>query len=208
MKTNTVTAIILGHKNLGENDKWVFLYTEEYGKIKAVAKGARKITSKFTGHLETLNYCTANLYFGPKNTILSDVFTNKNNFRARNDLDELKNALKIADVTEKFLFESQPISGLTSLIKKTLLHLNSSSKKNLIFTSYIIKLMDKHGTMPDFKEVNTTIPEKYKKFFEYIKTQKFNEIEKIKLTQKETLFIENCISRIIFDQTGRNIIYF
>jgi len=71
MKRATTIAIVLGSKNFMESDKIVHLYSEDLGKIRAIAKGARRITSKFVGHLETLNLVTASLYFGPKNTILT-----------------------------------------------------------------------------------------------------------------------------------------
>ena len=41
-----VHAIILRHADWGEADRLVTLYTREQGKMRAIAKGARKITSR------------------------------------------------------------------------------------------------------------------------------------------------------------------
>ena len=41
MKTATLKCIILGHKNFSDKDKLVFLYNEELGKLRVIAKGAR-----------------------------------------------------------------------------------------------------------------------------------------------------------------------
>jgi DNA repair protein RecO (recombination protein O) len=47
-------AVVLRSRRLGETSKLVTLYTEEEGKLKAVAKGARKPKSKFGGALELM----------------------------------------------------------------------------------------------------------------------------------------------------------
>jgi len=47
-----VNAIVLGGKDIGEADKIITLYSKERGKIKAVAKGVRKMKSKFGSSLE------------------------------------------------------------------------------------------------------------------------------------------------------------
>lgn len=45
-------GIVLRRKNIRECDRVFFIYTRDYGKIEAVAKGACKIKSKLAAHLE------------------------------------------------------------------------------------------------------------------------------------------------------------
>ena len=45
-------AVVLRHTDWGEADRLLTLYTREQGKVRAVAKGARKINSRKAGHLE------------------------------------------------------------------------------------------------------------------------------------------------------------
>ena len=47
-------AIVLRVRRMGETSKLVTLYTEDYGKVKVVAKGARKPKSKFGAALELM----------------------------------------------------------------------------------------------------------------------------------------------------------
>jgi DNA repair protein RecO (recombination protein O) len=47
-----VEAIVIRRRDLGEADRLLTLYTREQGKMQAVAKGARKPTSRKAGHLE------------------------------------------------------------------------------------------------------------------------------------------------------------
>src|SRR5512141_2110255 len=45
-------AVVLRHMDWGEADRLLTLYTREHGKVRAVAKGARRIKSRKAGHLE------------------------------------------------------------------------------------------------------------------------------------------------------------
>ncbi|MDD3861733.1 MAG: DNA repair protein RecO [Candidatus Gracilibacteria bacterium] len=205
MRRFSAKCIILGHKDLSENDKFVFLYNEEMGKIKAVAKGARKITSKFTGHLETLNICTAEFYISPRNILITEISTDENFRNVRENLETLSGALQIAEITDKLLYENQKLENLIKLIQKTISHLSKTKKPLLISMAYMIKLLDKIGIIPDFKAIENefNLEQKYRKFFEYLKTKTLTEIEKIHLTKEETSNIKNFLNRIIEEETGK-----
>ncbi|HVN15979.1 MAG TPA: DNA repair protein RecO, partial [Anaerolineales bacterium] len=49
-------AIVLRHGDWGEADRLLTLYTREQGKVRAIAKGARKLTSRKAGHLEPFTH--------------------------------------------------------------------------------------------------------------------------------------------------------
>ena len=57
-----VRAIVLGGKDIGEADKLMTLYSEERGKIKAIAKGVRKTRSKFGSSLELFTLSSLLIY--------------------------------------------------------------------------------------------------------------------------------------------------
>jgi DNA repair protein RecO (recombination protein O) len=48
----TSEAIVLRHSDWGEADRLLWIYTRKYGKLRALAKGIRKIRSRKAGHLE------------------------------------------------------------------------------------------------------------------------------------------------------------
>jgi len=197
MRNATVNCIILGHKNFGECDKLIFLYAEKLGKIKVVARGSRKITSKFTGHLETLNFCTVELYFGPRNTIITEIISAESHLKNHENLEKLTAVLEVAKMTNQLLFEGQTIENLPELIKKTIQSISSTNKPNLISTSYTIKLLDLSGLLPDLKETKTSLPEKYKKFFHFLQTQSYREISRIKTDAQEDHYIRNTLENIL-----------
>src|SRR3990167_584267 len=71
-----VEALVLFRKNIGEADRLVMFFTKEYGLIRAIAKGVRKIPSSRGGHLEPLtkvsvllNESKVGVYVGAVETI-------------------------------------------------------------------------------------------------------------------------------------------
>ncbi|MFT5586287.1 MAG: DNA repair protein RecO (recombination protein O) [Cognaticolwellia sp.] len=48
----TLSALVLGHTDYGDNDRIVQLITAEQGRISAIARGARSSKKRFTGSLE------------------------------------------------------------------------------------------------------------------------------------------------------------
>lgn len=197
MKNSSINCVILGHRDFTENDRLIFMYCEEFGKIKVIAKGARKITSKFTGHLETLNFSLAGIYFGPHNIILQEIITIKNFKKIRDRLDTLSAAMQIAKITNKILYENQKIEKLMELLSQTMQHLSSSSKTALTAQSYIMKIFDRSGLIPDFKEIHGNLEQKYLKLFHFLKTQPLNQIEKISLDQQEKETVNQVMEKIV-----------
>ena len=55
MATYQTNAIVLKRENIFEADRLYHLYTEDFGKVKAIAGSVRKINAKLTGHLEPFN---------------------------------------------------------------------------------------------------------------------------------------------------------
>ncbi len=55
MATYQTKAIILKRENIFEADRAYYLYTEEFGKVRAIAGSVRKIKAKLAGHLEPFN---------------------------------------------------------------------------------------------------------------------------------------------------------
>lgn len=159
MRSQKTKAIILGKKNFGEFHKLLFLYTEEFGKLKVIAKGSRKITSKFTGHIETLNLCDVGIYFGPKNIILTEIATLKTFRNLQENLEKLVPALKIGEITNRLIFENQKFEGLLELLLKTLQKINASPKSEIIAEKYLLKLLTMTGHLPEENQQSLRISE-------------------------------------------------
>src|SRR5438094_731485 len=78
--TYRAEAIVLKGMDLGEADRIITLYTRSFGKVRAVAKGARRPTGRLAGHVEPLAHSVFQLAKGRALKTLR--------FLARNDLAE------------------------------------------------------------------------------------------------------------------------
>src|SRR5205823_4173253 len=58
------TGVVLRTYRLGEADRIVVLMTAQHGKVRAVAKGVRKVKSRFGGRLEPISHASLLLYEG------------------------------------------------------------------------------------------------------------------------------------------------
>jgi DNA repair protein RecO (recombination protein O) len=68
-------AVVLRQQKLGEADRIVTLLTRRHGRVRAVAKGARRTSSRFGARLELASYVDVQLYTGRNLDIVTQVET-------------------------------------------------------------------------------------------------------------------------------------
>ncbi|MBD3330035.1 DNA repair protein RecO [Candidatus Peregrinibacteria bacterium] len=204
MKNANIKAIILGHKNIGEKDKLIFLYCPEFGKMRAIARGCRNIKSRFSGHLETLNIINAALYFGPRNTLITEVCTLSGCKNIDSCFQKSAAGLLISEITNHLLYDGQSIEGLFALIEETILSLKTTNKPFIISAGYIIKLLNLLGLIPNFRTLNTRLDKKYLKFFEYAKYNSYSKMCAIRLSAHEEKRIKSFLKNYIEHHTEKD----
>ena len=94
------------------------------------------------------------------------------------------------------IFENQSLKDLNLLIDETIEQFKRTRRPRQIKQGYQIKLLDKMGLIPNFKQIETNIDSKYLKFLNYLKLYPLSEIEKIKLEKKEEENINKIIERL------------
>ncbi len=62
MKKYNVRAVVLKSLKYRDSDKIFTLLSKEKGKISAIGRGVRKISSRRNGNLDTLNLISANIH--------------------------------------------------------------------------------------------------------------------------------------------------
>ena len=70
-----VDAVVLRHSDYGEADRLLTLYTRQRGKMRVVAKGARKIASRKAGHIEPFTHVKLQLAAAREMFILTQADT-------------------------------------------------------------------------------------------------------------------------------------
>lgn len=122
-------AIVLTKEPAGETDARVSVYTQDLGKIELVAKGLKKITSKFGHHLEPLNLIDC-LVMKNHNYHLKGVLSENNFFNIKKNIFALETALKSLKMMDKSLIMPEKDEVLWRKLNGFLEVLNDLSKEN------------------------------------------------------------------------------
>jgi len=103
-----VHAIVLRHSDWGEADRLVSIFTRERGKVRAVVKGARKITSRKAGHLEPFTHVKLQLARGRSDLLIVTQADTIDAFLSLRDSLELAgNASYIVEIIDRFVYEEE-----------------------------------------------------------------------------------------------------
>ncbi len=144
-------GIIIKKHPLGENDFSVTLYSPDLGKIQATAKGARKITSSFSGHLESLNICSVQLYKSPARYTIVQCQIIENFKNIRNDFNRMLIAGLIMEIFHKSTHSSEHSPELYDLLEQSLGQLSMNSQHFLTVERFKLNLLLNIGVLPDLE---------------------------------------------------------
>jgi DNA repair protein RecO (recombination protein O) len=103
-----VEAIVLKRSDYGEADRLLTLYTPDLGKIRAIAKGARKPSSRKSGHVELFTHSALLLAKGRNLDIVTQADTLDAFLPLREDLERLGFAYYLAELVDQFAEEGDP----------------------------------------------------------------------------------------------------
>lgn len=106
-KTFSTKAISLKSFDYGESDKIIFLFSRDYGIIRAIAKGVKKSNSKFSGYLDLLNSNEVLIRKGSSLNTIIQCDTFKNFPLLRTDYDKLIYSLYIGELILLFINEDE-----------------------------------------------------------------------------------------------------
>lgn len=144
-------GVVIKKRNLGEADKILIIFTRDLGKISTVAKGIRKTTSKFSGHLELLCVTDLLLAEGRNLYTLISAEISKCFFPIRNDLQHTSRAFLMAEMIDKIAHESEKNHKIYKLFVDSL-HELGESKDGLILPYFQLQLLIEAGFRPHFRE--------------------------------------------------------
>ncbi|MDR7433726.1 MAG: DNA repair protein RecO [Armatimonadota bacterium] len=113
-------GIVLRRVALGEADRLVTLYTREHGKLYAVARGARKPTSRLGGRVEPYTHLRALLASGRSLDILTQVEVVEPFGALRTDLQRMAYAAYAVELVDKATATREPHAQLFHLLIDTL----------------------------------------------------------------------------------------
>ena len=141
-------GVVLRRTNFGEADRLLTLYTQDFGKIKAVAKGARKPQSRKTGHVEL--FMRTNFLFGKGRDIA--VITQAEMVEAyellRRDLVHTTYAAYVVELLDRFTPEEDKQRPIYALLCDALSWLVTAEDLLLVARYYELRLLSLSGYQP------------------------------------------------------------
>lgn len=146
-------AVVLRHKDWGEADQLLTLYTREHGKLRVVAKGARKITSRKAGHLQPFTYVNLQLAKGRDLMIVTQAETVNAFLGIGADLMKTGYASYVIELLDRFVYEDDGgNSGVFRMLVETLERLEKESDAWVAVRYYEMRLLDHVGFRPHLFE--------------------------------------------------------
>src|SRR5207237_1308157 len=105
-------AIVLDRKDFGEADRLLTLFTPGLGKVRAIAKGARRTTSRLSGHIELFTHTYLFLASGRNLDIVTQSQMIHSHERLREDLWRAALGFHVLELVNHFSEERQDNPGL------------------------------------------------------------------------------------------------
>jgi DNA repair protein RecO (recombination protein O) len=152
-------AIIIKQIKLGEADKILTIYTPEFGKLKAVAKGACRPRSKLGGNVEPLTYSLVLLAKGRNFDIVTQSQTIDGFLALKSDLWRMACGLYILELIDSFTMEHSENRPLFDLLLDTLHQLCQADSSEIILRYFELHLLQYLGYRPQLQQcVNCDSP--------------------------------------------------
>ena len=140
-------GVVLRSLRLGEADRIVTMVTKGHGKVRAVAKGVRRTTSKFGGRLEPLSHVALQCWSGRELDTVTQVEV-LDGFRAvREDLVRVAKAFTLLEVVDQLAQERHPNPRLYETLVGALRSLDHADAP-LLVAAFCLKVLALEGSAP------------------------------------------------------------
>lgn len=145
-------AFILKRMDLGEAHRVLTLYTREHGKLRAVAKGVRRTTSRSAGHLELFTLADVLLARGRDLDVVSQADTRRSFRAVREDLDRTSYAYYMAELVDQLTEDRMENRGLFEALADGLGALEEQPDARVVLLAFLLRLLDVLGYRPELRQ--------------------------------------------------------
>jgi len=143
-------AVVISHRDFGEADRFIHLFSRELGKIDAIAKGVRKARSRKAAYLEPFTHVALVLARGQSVWIITqaDMLTAFN--AIREDLRKTAQAAYIVELADRLTAQEQVESAVFRLVLESLKRLDQLPDPYNALCHYELSLLGLTGFRPEF----------------------------------------------------------
>ena len=147
MGVERTSALVLGGFPLGESDRVVTFFTRRFGKLRGVAKSARRMRSRFGAALEL--FTLGELVFfdsGRSELVQVDHFDIVRPFeRVRSDLERLGHAAFMVECVARLTAERDPGASLFTLLTRALAAVEAAERPSRVAVVFAVRCIDLLG---------------------------------------------------------------
>ncbi len=154
MPAEKTSAIVLRVVDFSESSCVVTLYTEDFGKVSALAKGARRLRSPFEGAIDLLSICR--IVFLRKSVNSLDLLTEAGLVRrfrsASTHLSRLYAAMYVIELVSALTDHADPQPALYQLTVDTLHKLDELEATGTHLLHFELQLLNQLGHLPALRQ--------------------------------------------------------
>jgi DNA repair protein RecO (recombination protein O) len=151
-------SIILRSYNLAEADKIVVLLTRDHGVVRGVAKGAKRLKSKFGSGLEPFSFVNSTYFEKDTSDLVSiqKIEIDESNFAAASDPDFLQKFSYLGDLLVSFLAPHDPNETVFRMVRAAITTAAADRSTlpaiGVYFELWLLKLS---GYLPDWSRCDS-----------------------------------------------------
>jgi DNA repair protein RecO (recombination protein O) len=143
------SAVVLKRMDLKEADRILTLYTREYGKLRAVAKGVRRTTSRSAGHLELFTLADVLLAQGRELDVISQADTLSAFRRVREDVTLASHAYYLAELTDLLTEDRSENRAVFEALAESFADLEEQPDARVVVIQFQLRLLQALGYRPE-----------------------------------------------------------
>jgi DNA repair protein RecO (recombination protein O) len=148
-RTYVTDAIVLSRFALGEADRVLTIVTPELGKLKVIAKGVRKPSSRLGGTVEPFAELRLQLAHGRTFEVVTQAAVSHAWLRLRDSLESAATAWYLAEVADRSLEERHAAEPIYLLLRRAYELLDAGMAPGRVARWYETRLMDELGQRPE-----------------------------------------------------------
>ncbi|MDO8498813.1 MAG: DNA repair protein RecO [bacterium] len=189
MPVFTTEGVIVKRLNFGEADRILTVVTPFKGKIRVLAKGVRRITSRRGGNVELLNRVKMQVFKGQGMNILTEAESLQTFPKIKGDLMLSSYGSHLAEIAERLLPEEQMNPGAYELLA-TILTLLEKAPRQIFIRAFEVKLLTLLGfwSLDQIGEVGEV-----KGVLEKLQKGSWEEIGKLEIGKNQALELERIL---------------
>ena len=142
-------VIVLARMDFGEADRILTLYSREHGKLRAIAKGARRPLSRLGPHLEYFTLAHLMLARGRELDVVTSAETEDAHLSLRSDIDAFGHASHMAEILDRLTQDRQANGAVFDLLSRSLRLLSDGVDPFHVTRHYELALLALLGYRPE-----------------------------------------------------------